>query len=394
MVVEIAARPHITAGVALAAASVITAGPMMTQHLPDFHPAQQRSEANVSDINLTDASSTMMDLFSGVEDELASLVGGGAAAAAAVPAGILDGVVNPFQTWLNIIPESIANLQKLNTLWSADPFPVLQQVGANWLEYGTEYVNAWQTSANAATSFYFGNASTSFIPTMLKGIADLQAGKITAAEPLILNALFSTPLQNIGQPLENILFIPAQMATNFGKFVNSTATYVPLGLVLTGVLGLVQGVGKTLGASIQAAYNAWNAGETLGAVTDLLDIPGQLTSSLLNGPTGTAGLVGGVLSTGIYQIILQDLQISIVTPGAQDIFHGGSLVAGLQGLTNTLTNGWPNLAASLGTLGPQLTSVLQGVPAALANVPSYLAGMAGSLASHLGTLLTQLLGLL
>lgn len=104
---ELAARPHISAGVALAAASVIAAG-SIAQHLPGLHVAEHLPTVNVAAINLTDASS-MMDLFSGVETEFASLASG--ASAAAVPADVLNlSLPVPIQTWVTTFENAGANL--------------------------------------------------------------------------------------------------------------------------------------------------------------------------------------------------------------------------------------------------------------------------------------------
>ncbi|OIN80540.1 hypothetical protein BMG05_12350 [Mycobacterium malmoense] len=389
MVVDLAARPHITAGIALASAAVLTAAPV-TQHLPNLSVTQHLREVSAN-IQLTNVTDSAVDLFAGVESELASLASG--ASAAATPAGVLDGVVNPLQTWINIIPSALTNVQNLGNDFLKVPFPILQQVAANGAEYGQMYVGAWQTSANAFAKFYFGNTASSFIPVMQRGITDWSKGMIAPALSAFYQALWQDPIINIGEPLENILKIPIAIAQNLANFTNTTLTDAPIVAVLDGVLAIPLQMKTALSNSLVAAYNAWNAGETLGAITNILDIPGEVTNAAINGTTGNAGLLGS-LAPGLLTSLPQTIAKSIVAPNAQNIANGGSLAAGIQGFVTTLTNGWPSLTASLGTLGPQLTSILQGIPSALAGLPSTLAGMAGSLATHLGTLLMQLLKLL
>ncbi|QZA18432.1 hypothetical protein K3U93_04320 [Mycobacterium malmoense] len=108
---DLAARSHITAAAALASAAVLAAGPM-AQHLPDLHLTQQLSRVSVANINLTDTASAL-DLFSGVESQLASLANG--ASAAAVSASLADNLV--VQTWSN----TFANAADLLDVVRAEP---------------------------------------------------------------------------------------------------------------------------------------------------------------------------------------------------------------------------------------------------------------------------------
>ncbi|OIN80475.1 hypothetical protein BMG05_12640 [Mycobacterium malmoense] len=384
MVVDLTARPRITAGVALASAAVLAAGPM-AQRLPNFHVAWQLTQVNVSEINLTDASSAL-DLFSGVENELVSLASG--ASAAAVPAS----VVNPLQTWISTFQTAGANLQTLFNDWSKMPFPVLQQVAANGLQYGIDYVAPFHTAANAAVKYLTPMKGTQFFPAMQKAGSELLAGQVSTAITGFYQALWQNPLIEIGMPLENITEIPGYIATNFANTVNYFPTVVTY-VGLFQLLSLPQNLATTLGTSLQSVYDAFVGGDGPGVLTNLLNTPGALTNTLLNGAGGVLYPGGGGLSYGFSIQYAQQLASKIVAPKAQNIAIGGSLATALQNFGNTLTQGWPSLSslATIGSnLGYELTLMLQSLPSTLSNLPSTL----GSLAGQVGTLLLSFLRLL
>ncbi|ORA78007.1 hypothetical protein BST29_22385 [Mycobacterium malmoense] len=390
MVVELTARPHITAGVALAAASVITIAPA-THHVPDFRLAHQLSHVSISDIQLTDAAGTMMDLFSGVESELASLASG--SVAADVPTDIFAGVVNPAQTWINTFETAGSNLQTLYNQFSQLPFPTLQQVGANAAQYGTSYVSAFQKAANNGVNYFLGSKATDFVPIIAKAWTSLLKGNISTATSQLLTAFYSDPIINVGEPLEAILRIPVAMSQNFANFVNSFLTYAPL-LVVNPAFSIIGDPINAAGASLQAAYTAWNAGETLGSISDLVDMPGQMANALINTAilNSRQGLAPEALIT-----LPKLIAGSMVTSGAQNITGGGSLSAGIQSFLTSATNGWPamnTITTGLNYVGGQLTVALQNIPSVLAGLPAQLGGALGSLATHLGSLVLAILKML
>ncbi|BBZ52422.1 hypothetical protein H7H82_04885 [Mycobacterium heidelbergense] len=407
---DLAARPHITAGIALTSAAVLAAGPM-AQHLPDLHVAQQLRQVSVSAINLTGAADSVVDLFAGVENELASLAGG--AAAAAVPASLLGGVlnpaaafndplaVNPIQTWVSLFQNAASNAQYLGNLFMKAPFPVAQQVLANGSYYGTEYVSAYQTAANAAVTWIFGTkAGVSLGPVFQAAWSELAAGQVSQAVTSLYNGLWETPFVSIGEPLEGILKILPQVATN----LQSGLTYTTGGALnlfgIEGFLGVPNAVQKTLGASGQAIYNAWVAGDPIGVLTNVADLPGATLNGLINGAPSGATITNGILSNAstkgngpVYSLvntILPTLTKDIVTPKAQNILGGGSLAAAFQSFANQLMNGWPSLNSITSAISNGFTQTL---PALLQGIPSLL-NQAGGFISSLGTLIINLLRLL
>ncbi|ORA68509.1 hypothetical protein BST25_22155 [Mycobacterium heidelbergense] len=309
MVVDLAARPHITAGVILASAAVLAAGPI-AQHLPELHLTQPFSRVSISNIQLTDASSSVIDLFSGVENELASIASG--AAAAAVPAAALADFINPaalplpLATWVNTFQNAAINLQTIYNTWSKIPFPVAQQVVANWASYGDLYVSTWQAAAKAAVALYTGTGTTNVWPTLNSAFNSFASGNITQAVQSLSNAFYFNPVVGIGLPMESMLKIPAYFTQNLANATN----YAITGITDIGLVGLdtiPRQVATALGQSLQAASSAWAAGDPVGAISNLLNTPGAVVNTFLNGPTGNTGLLGTFLDRTVLTTIAPGL---------------------------------------------------------------------------------------
>ncbi|ORA78505.1 hypothetical protein K3U93_02760 [Mycobacterium malmoense] len=396
MVVDLAARPHSTATVALASAAVLAAG-STAPHLPDLHLGQHLPPVSVSGINLTDTSS-VLDLFSGVENELASLASG--AAAAEVPAAALTDFINPaalplpLQTWVNVFQTAGTNIQGLYNSYMLHPFPVLQQVAANFLQYGVDYVQPLQTVANHAVNFYAGTGASSFSGLLQSAFSSIAAGSWTAAQSDFFDAFYLFPLEEFGLPLESILQIPANIATNIANFTNTFTTTGIADLGASLLLSVPIQTSTAMGTALQAVSDSFNAGDPVGTINNLLNVPGAVANGFLNGiPNNPAkGLLsvknGGL--TALLETVPQLLAKQIVAPGAQNIMSGGSLTVGFQNLVNQLTNGWP----SLSNIAGDLTSLLQNIPSLLSNLPSALSGFAGAVGGFVGQLGTLLINLL
>ncbi|BBZ49955.1 hypothetical protein H7H82_19690 [Mycobacterium heidelbergense] len=418
---DLAARPHITAGVALASAAVLAAGPM-AQHLPDLHLAQHLPTVSVADINLT-AADGVLDLFSGVENELASLTSG--ASAAAVPAAALTDFFDPsalplpVYTWVSTLANAGTQLQATYNTWSATPFPVLQQIAANGISYVSDYVGAYQQAGTGAFNYLTGTATTDFMKWLNSAYSAYMTGNISGMVSDLYEGLYAEPIADILTPLESILKIPAYAAQNLSNGLNyATST----GIGSLGIYGIFDGPGdmiSNLGTSLQTTFNLWNAGDQLGAVTNLINTPGTMANGFLNGlatkahPLGTGGYLAnpnGLLNQ-MANVLSQALAKTMVAPNAQNIASGGSLVAGFQNLgsqlisalptasalsgLNYLGSGLGNLANELGgNFAAQLTQLLQSVPSALANLPAMLGTMGGALAGQIGSWVAALLRLL
>ncbi|UNB93476.1 hypothetical protein [Mycobacterium malmoense] len=390
---DLAARPHITAGVALASAAILAAGPM-AQHLPDTHLAQHLPTMSVSDIQLTGAADSMVDLLSGVENELASLASG--ASAAAVPAAALTDFINPaalplpLATWVQTFQNAGANLQTALSNFQQLPLPVLQQVAANWLSYGDLYVSTWQTAAKNAVNFYTGTHKlTNFWPLLYEAFNQIASGNISSAVTSLYSAFFLYPFEDIGLPLEHILEIPDYVTQNLANATSYlTGSITVLGTNLIEVLAQAE---TAFGTSLQAASSAWSTGDPVGAISNLLNTPGATVGAFLNAINGKGGLLGTLLSKTLLQTLAPGMAESMVAPNAQNIATGGSLQAALQGFVTQLTNGWPSLSTAVSGINTGLTTLLQSVSS---NLPSMLSSFGTTLASNIGLLISNLLKLL
>ncbi|ORA84218.1 hypothetical protein BST29_06890 [Mycobacterium malmoense] len=405
MVVDLAARPHITAGVALASAAVIAAAPM-AQHLPDPHLAQQLRQVSVSNIQLTGAADSVVDLLAGVESELASLARG--SAAAAVPAAALTDFLNPaalplpIATWVNTFQTAGTNLQTIYNTFSKLPFPLLQQVAANGVSYADLYVGAYQSAAQGAVTYFTGTAPGYFGPTIQTMLGDLASSNVAGAIDQVYQ-LFETPFIMIGDPLEGILKIPGYVATNFAAFLTKLLTTGVANFGRYGLLSLPAAVEQGFGTSLQAVVNSWGAGDPLGAVTNLLNVPGATVNAFLNGfGPADAGLLSTQYSGFVNQLFVslpKAIAKAMVAPGAANITANGNvgfaaLQTAFQGFVNQLTNGWPSLTPIVTSVSGGLTSLLQSIPSVLSNLPSMLSNFGGLLASNIGLLISNLLKLL
>ncbi|UNB94812.1 hypothetical protein [Mycobacterium malmoense] len=380
---DLPARPHITAGIALASAAVIAAGPV-AQHLPNLHLAQHLAEASVADIRLADAASGMVDLFAGVENELASLAGG--ANAAAVPASFLSDVVNPY---VSTIEAAWANIQTIGNDWLANPFPVLSQVLTNQANYAnilipdvTKFLQAEFSYLTTGMVPAFQNAAYMFF----NGQAATAMTKLTAS---LYSGFFITP----GFNLFSALALPGDMATNFTNVVKTLTSSTVL---LANVGSLFRPFLQAVNAFGIAAQDFEDATTPAAALEAIAQAPAVVANGFLNGAAnnfaGYPGIFGVPTRTTnagtVYDWLIslpQSVATSLGAKAGTNTF--ANLPTVFNGVFNTLSTNLGNFANSIGS---GLTSILQGIPSALANLPS----MVGALATQIGSWITTLLKLL
>ncbi|OIN82471.1 hypothetical protein K3U93_14420 [Mycobacterium malmoense] len=375
----------------------------------------------------------------------------------AVELASTDYAVNPIQTWIDVFTNSVANLQTVYNDWSQIPAVLLQQLAANWMQYASLYIGSYQAAANSALTFYTGTnpplnigswGSGAFWLNLASALTNIQSGNLTQAVNNITWAFPFGPIYQVLQPLENILNIPIYLTQNL-----ASATYDILanpGTDPSSIKGLIVGLGAfvlfpfsgdlnvSLGGSLQAAYDAFAAGNVLDGVLNLLNTPGAVANALLNGIAGGDGSgITGILTglngfdggTGLVPLLVNlfpgFLASNIVAPGATNITDGGSLAATFQALLTQLATGWPtpqewvdstvNLvqtyfgvggltgAASAVALPVDFSAVAPSFAAGVAGIapsiaadfsavaPSIATNIAGTLAPELGALAAHLL---
>ncbi|ORA69529.1 hypothetical protein [Mycobacterium heidelbergense] len=262
---------------------------------------------------------------------------------------LTDYVANPVQTWINTFEAAGINLQSLATQYAQHPFPVPQQMAANFLQYGIQYVTPYTTATTNAVNYYLGTNANDFVPILQTAVAAASTGNISTAVSNVFNAVYLGPLILILQPLETIPQILNPITQNLANTSNylTTTALANVGLVATITLpSLLQ---QTLGTSLQNVYNSFAAGDPVGGLVNAVDIPGALTNAFLNGSPAVNGTYNsGLLSDGqgglvhaIGIITAQGLAQKIVAPNAQNIMTGGSLSYALGQLANLVATGFP-----------------------------------------------------
>lgn len=340
-----------------------------------------------------------------------------------------DVVVNPIQTWIDTFTTAAGNLEAALNTWSMEPFVVPQQLAANWLAMGSTYVGAYQQAALGAVNLLTAPTRSGFrsAPYLFsQALSNLQAGQVLAATQDIYSIYFSV-LTNILDPLENAL----KVLPDFTGSLNAFTQYVTgPGLTGFGLFAFLEPVSAAFtgfGTSAQLAVDAYNSGNPLGAVIDLLNVPGATLNAYLN-TSATGGLGIGITAPGglvdqTLNSLLPTLASEIAGPNAQNIATGGSLPVALGSFVNQLLTGWPtpqlifdqllntiatyggfNFAAmapaastSILNSGGAMANLSAGLPGLSAEVvqaldPAKLAGIAASLGPSLGADITGTLG--
>lgn len=273
---QLTLRPYVTAGIALAGASVIAVSPIspVTPSLPDIQ---------------VHASSAAVDLASAVN-----------------PIG------DPISAWVTTLTNAVENLGALGGQVIDNGAPILTQILANQMGYA----NLVGAGFEGFRTGFEGYLNTT-LPFYLQYASDfLEAGQIGEAfswavvYPLIgaVTTMF---------PLINNLKIPGMMAQNVANALQAIpAAIQPIGLgaILTFTNPL-----NVFGAQLQSISDAVNAGDPLSAVNAALNIPAAMTDSFL---TGLLKPYTNFFDTGLIASLVVDLPRTIanaITPPAPPV---------------------------------------------------------------------------
>ncbi|MBO0863847.1 MAG: hypothetical protein J2P16_02095 [Mycobacterium sp.] len=332
-----ALQPYITAGVALAGASLIATAPM-APYLPDVQ---------VRAVQLT-----------------------------------ADSVFDPFTTLQDVLTTAFANIQALNAEIAADPFPVLTQISANQMAYGETLTTALQGVGSALNT----ELTTALPQAFQQASQEIAAGNIPAAAQTLNEALTLFVLAP-GLPLleSGALNIPQEIAQNWANAFQALTGFGTLIPIISGLIGPPEATIAALGDSAQAIVTAVNAGDFQTALSDLANTPATILGAYLNGFTASFGQgYPGFLSPdsefsfgpGTLQAFLVDIpQIvaAAITPSASAT-AAAALPDPLTGILDGLFTGQ---GLDLSGLAADLTSLLGG----------------GGLSADLGGFFTDLLNL-
>lgn len=269
--------------------------------------------------------------------------------------------VDPFETLFEALQKTATNLQTVANNWQARPAPLAQQIAANWLSYGNTITKS--LTSEIATIDRIGGQLTD--PAFVEAfIGNLEQGNIEVAWRSVYTKLVVAGMLLVG-PLSNIGNIPAHMLTNMAAAVKVLAGS-GLSAVGTGGVSALLGTGTAIAHGLQGAVDSAKEGDALGTVQNVANIPGLWVEGVLNnsigGVTSPTGLLGQ-LTTRIPQLIAA----GVISPGAQNIFKGGTLEAGAAALSDSFDKLVAAIGASMGLpAAPKATVNAVAAPKALA----------------------------
>lgn len=193
----------------------------------------------------------------------------------------------------NLFSQSSANFQNLFQAFATDPFPILNQVAANQLAYGTKFISGIAGVPNAFNSWWTGANGKAMIEA---GFEHFSNGEFADGWDR-LNRSFVYAL-NIGSPLysafwsqapsqrnpEGNMGIPEQMAINFQQVVSLVFDRNSIVNEMTKtVLGPFLGLGFEVALLADAVTLAIKEGDGEALVRTLVNAPGVMLNTFLNG---------------------------------------------------------------------------------------------------------------
>ncbi|MEZ0366930.1 hypothetical protein ACAG26_24960 [Mycobacterium sp. pUA109] len=324
---QLTLRPYVTAGVALAGASMIVATPVTTP-LPDVQlpPIQLTADTGLGAIG---------DVLGTLDQDVSQAMGGvfsGGLAGLSLPnldnvpligelltgTATPDAFVNPITTWVDVLTAAGTNLSNLGATFLADPAPILEQFITNQIGYATVIAGAGQTLVTGVAD------QLSQLPAALQtAFTDFGAGDISKGLLAMWDWFLLTALQAIG-PINTIYTgVIDPIVDHFANLVHTFGNELLLaGLgVLQPVFGTFVVAPGEIGDSIAQALSS---GDFLTAFSDILNAPATLTGALLNGisvpdigsATGLLSDPGGTIATllGIRDALADALATTTVSP--------------------------------------------------------------------------------
>ncbi len=215
---HVSARSYLTMGVAVLGAGAIALAPVQPTHNSVAAPSAIGHQISFDAVNL---------------------------AAATNPITLGLTVWNTSETAFTALVNSALN----------PPLPTLQQVGANWLRYGSELPDFGEIFNSIVTNFQ----------AAIKAPFAVDTSTLTGLHPTIWSLLPS--LITIPPALQPIL--------------DFTTTYTSGALI--GLVGPIVAPIIAFGNSLQAAWTALNAGQLQDAVNEIINIPANMINAFLNG---------------------------------------------------------------------------------------------------------------
>ncbi|WP_157516871.1 hypothetical protein [Mycobacterium sp. MS1601] len=202
----------------------------------------------------------------------------------------LSATTNPIEQWLEIISTTFTNGSALLETYLDDPAPILRQLILNGIGYGELTVTTLQTAITGIVNILSLDNPEGLAAQLKTATQQILDGDIYNG----LTTWLTVPLGLViagGLPLIGLFDIPTKMAQNFANVVAVLPQVIGgLGFgAITTFLGTVQATTYQL----QGVYDAVQAGDWLGAINEIIALPGATVDGLLNGfpLTGAPGLL-------------------------------------------------------------------------------------------------------
>ena len=222
----------------------------------------------------------------------------------------LAATIDPITPWVDTFKLAADNIKQLGAFYAQKPFPLLQTVGANIGTYFGELTNGnaglipGQIQNNINTFFYspWWNAPGQKIPATsgvtIKDFANAYISKTFVASGL--GGALKLSQSSIYSLLPGQL-TPEQLAS-LGPVLQFTAT--PYSGQLAGLVSPFIGSLVQLTRSFTAVGQLFQAGDALGAINELINIPANTTNAFLNGAGNLdlTSIAGSLLPSSVKKI--------------------------------------------------------------------------------------------
>ncbi|WKG02395.1 hypothetical protein [Mycolicibacterium sp. HK-90] len=260
---QLSLRPCVTAGVALAGASVVAVTPIAPT------PAALAAEAHAVQLSAATSALPGCSVPSRCDDEV---------------------LVNPIQRWAEVFDRAQQTLPLLADAIATAQGALLQQVISNWTGYADTYRTSLESTATAVLNWVIGeNASTTTtLPETLTAIQQaLAQGDVNAAVKAIQGGVAYLQLSLLG--MGSILGIPGEIAQNIADVVKLAGftSMFQAGFIATTVQHLTTFTTDNLllaaGQSTQALVDAGKAGDPVAALSAIVNFPADMAYAFLNG---------------------------------------------------------------------------------------------------------------
>ena len=202
----------------------------------------------------------------------------------------LASTIDPITPWVDTFKLSAANIQQLFDFYVQKPFPLAQTTSANTMTYFQELTNG---NANLIPGQIWNNVQTFFQAPWSAGATNDQGnyvGEYISSVPVTATAPLGIPISQ--QFAFNLLpSVLGDAYTQLKPVIDFTATHYSgqaIGLIAPLLAPLVQ-----LTRSFTAIGQAFQDGDVIGAINDLINIPADVTNAVLNG-AGYLDLTGVV----------------------------------------------------------------------------------------------------